>query len=64
MQRSTIDSQEALWEAPSETLRVAGSESCNTDRGPTAAELFLEAGIVLAVALGASVVAQLFLGLG
>jgi hypothetical protein len=63
MYRSTFDPQDAPGNSPAETLRAAERKSAQeVERWPTPGELFFEAGIVLAVALGAGVVIQLVMG--
>src|ERR1700722_11616743 len=63
MQRNTFDRSETVWNWPAEALRAAEFDGADeVDRWPTAGELFFEAGIVLAVALGAGVIVELVMG--
>jgi hypothetical protein len=63
MQRSAFDLQDATWNSPSETLSTAEREWVQEiGSWPTPRELFFEAGIVLAVALGSGVAIQLVMG--
>ena len=63
MQRSAFDLQNATWNSPSETLSTAERECVQeSESWPTPGELFLEAGIVLAVALSVAMVAEFILG--
>ena len=63
MQRRAFDPQDASCDSPAQTPRAADGESTQgIDRWPTPGEVFFEAGVVLAVALGASVVIQLIMG--
>jgi hypothetical protein len=60
MQRSAFDLQDASWNSPSETLSPAEREGVQEIQGgPVPEDLFLEAGIVLTVALGAALIVQL-----
>ena len=63
MRRSAFDLQDATWNSPSETLSTAEREWVQEiESRPTPGELFFEAGIVLAVALGFGVAIQLVMG--
>jgi hypothetical protein len=63
MQRSTFDPQDESWNSPSTTLRAAEREGAQEmERWPTPGELFLETGIVLAVALGVGLAIDLIMG--
>ena len=57
MQRSTFDPQDPSWNSSSETYLVAECVQ-ETDGRPTARELYMEAGVVLAAALGVAVIGQ------
>jgi hypothetical protein len=63
MQRIISDPQDAPRNSPTEKLLLTVREGVEEfERPPTPRELFFEAGIVLAIALGAGVVVQLVLG--
>lgn len=57
MQRRTLDAQDPSWNSPSETYLVAGCVQDTVGR-PSARELYMEAAVVLAVALGVAVIGQ------
>jgi hypothetical protein len=65
MQRNIVHLQQGFWTSPSGALRAAGREHPpEADNWPTPGTLFLEAGLVLAVALGASVIIELLMTRG
>ena len=63
MQRSTFDPQDTSWVSLSQTLPAAERERAQEiENWPTAGEMLFEAGVVLAVALGAAVVVEFIMG--
>ena len=63
MDWSAFGQQDATWNSPSEILSTAEREcGQELESWPTPGEVFFEAGIVLAVALGSGVVIQLVMG--
>ena len=63
MWRSTFNPNDSSWNASAEKLRTAEQERAyQTEDWPTPGELFFETGVVLAIALGVSFVAQLLIG--
>jgi hypothetical protein len=60
MQRSTFDPQQTFGNSAPEALRATERQGTEEiDQSPTPERLFLEAGIVLAVALGAGLIVEL-----
>jgi hypothetical protein len=65
MQPSAFDPGDTSWNSISRPLGVGEREHrLVADKSPTPGELFMETGIVLAVALGASVVIEFLLSSG
>jgi hypothetical protein len=63
MQQSAFDPQDESWNSPSKTLRTAERDGAQEmETWPTPGELFLQTGIVLAVALGVVLAIDLIMG--